>query len=119
MAIPISLPPPATTVRVRSAYVREEYLAMALRELMEQLTRQGWKLLVILNGHGGNDQEQRENLRTSLQSLLRQKRLTEDQSQLLEQIAEALEKKRTSLQGEEASHEQPHRERPHGGAHNG
>lgn len=65
------------------------------------------------------DQEQRENLRTSFQSLLRQKRLTEDQSQLLEQIAEALEKKRTSLQGEEASHEQPHRERPHGGAHNG
>lgn len=68
--------------------------------------------------------EQRESFRASFRSLLRQKSLTEDQSELLEKVAEALEKRRTSLEGEEASHERPQHmrqshERPHGGTHNG
>lgn len=43
---------------LRSLYVREEYLAMAVREILEQVVRQGWKLIVILNGHGATNQIQ-------------------------------------------------------------
>jgi len=40
---------------LKSLYCREEYLALLLRELLELLVRQGYRLIVIVNGHGGRN----------------------------------------------------------------
>ena len=37
---------------LKSLYFREEYLALLVREVLELLVRQGYRLIVIVNGHG-------------------------------------------------------------------
>ncbi len=37
---------------LKSLYYREEYLALLLRETLDLLVQQGYRLIVILNGHG-------------------------------------------------------------------
>jgi creatinine amidohydrolase len=40
---------------LKSLYCREEFLALLVREVLELLVRQGYRLIVIVNGHGASN----------------------------------------------------------------
>ncbi|HSO22946.1 MAG TPA: hypothetical protein VLT81_08555 [Chondromyces sp.] len=106
----------------KTSALKKDRAGNRINSTLQRNTKEGYKLFASI--HNSLDAEQRENYRAAFQALVEKKHLTKEQSELLEQIAEALEKKRTSLQGEEASHERkrharPSHERPNGGAHNG
>ena len=41
---------------LRSLYVREEFFALLVREMLDRLVEQGWKVIAIVNGHGADNQ---------------------------------------------------------------
>jgi hypothetical protein len=85
-----------------------------INSLLRRNTKEGYKLFAHL--YRSLDEGQRQSYRASWQSLLHHKRLTAEQGRLLEQIAQALEKRQTSLSGKEETHEH---ERPQHHPHNG
>lgn len=40
---------------LKSLYLREEFMALLVRELLELLVRQGFRLIVLINGHGADN----------------------------------------------------------------
>jgi len=77
--------------------------ARKITSLLRRNTRDGYKLFAHL--YSSLDGEQRETYRAAYQSLRRHRQLTDHQRELLERIANALEKRQTSLKVKEETHE--------------